>query len=119
MRKWKVDDKGQLRVLADVWRKAEWRECWLCGRKFPFPLNFLTSNGHNKGRFCSSACSGKWHAKLYKQQRAKKRCVICYSFFEVQPSKINRHKTCGDPACVQAFRRRKTLEYWRTIHDAT
>lgn len=104
---------GQLQVNSGThwghihWRDAEWRECWMCGTKFPFEAE--GSTGKNKGRFCSVKCNGRWQSKQQLAKRVGKRCPICYLWFKVQPSKAERFISCGRPACRYAVQSQASI----------
>lgn len=112
------EEGGQLRVQVPEgaqlkWRKAEWRECWFCGRNFPFQSRYADKGG-NQGRFCSISCQGQWYGKQKRKTRIYLRCVICSTPFWNTPYQ-HAHKrkvTCGQPECHAAVRSLRSKEVW-------
>lgn len=118
-------NNGRLEIASfegggkSAWREAEWRECWMCGIRFPYPLHYKSPvyNARNRGRFCSVKCQGKFQAKINAQNRTKKRCLVCKQFFKITPSKAARYKTCGAPDCVLEMKKRTMKRIWQERRD--
>lgn len=53
---------------------------------------------------CSTQCLGKYNSIRY-SKKVKLICPICNKEYEVQSSKVNKHKTCGDKDCVSKWRK--------------
>lgn len=79
--------------------------CEVCGKEFYTYIR--PSGGHEKGRFCSIACRGKW-IKENINKREKRICPVCDSEFEAMQCIINRGggKYCSRK-CVAIARSKK------------
>lgn len=110
--KTRLNNKGELRAYAQgAWRKAEYRECWYCGKQFPFRMDHKPRPGRNEGRFCSISCANRFRGKLRSVAgRVTFRCIICKAFVRRSRAHAAALITCGRPECVSKRRSQVVTE---------
>lgn len=87
------------------WRGGELRSCEVCGRKFKVSPSRI---GLGWGRFCSTACMGKWHSEIrvgdnnpnWRGGKIAHQCRQCGREFWIFPSST-QDQFCSQACCGQ------------------